>query len=143
MAWRPIDEVEGELGTRLHRKLAAGSVPAYTDHRGQRWVWHQAGTGAQLDDVLWEVLAELRALRGALDGLAKRVDGLEGEVAHARTAEQETTRLPRPGTEKAAPVPAPTAHVQAAEGLLQLRASARFERARYRLVDDDPEAEAA
>lgn len=136
MAWRRIDEVEGELGTRLHRKLAAGSVPAYTDHRGQRWVWHQAGTGAQLDDVLWEVLAELRALRGALDGLAKRVDGLEGEVAHAQASEQETTRLPRPGSQKAAPPP-PTPHVQAAEGLLQLRASARFERARFRLVDED------
>lgn len=139
MAWRPIDEVEGELGTRLHRKLAAGEVPAYTDHRGQRWVWHQARSGAQLDDVLWEVLAELRALRGALDGLAKRVDGLEGDVAHARASEHETTRLPR----HAAAPPPPASHVQAAEGLLQLRASARFERARYRLVDDDPEADAA
>ncbi len=143
MAWRPIDEVEGELGTRLHRKLAAGSVPAYTDHRGQRWVWHQAGTGAQLDDVLWEVLAELRALRGALDGLAKRVDGLEGEVAHAGASEHETTRLPRHGVSREPPAPEAPPHVQAAEGLLQLRASARFERARYRLVDDDPEAEAA
>lgn len=67
------------LGTRLARKLASGAVPAYTDSAGRRWVWLQEGQAE--DDVLWEVLAELRRVREGLARLEAQVHAREREVA--------------------------------------------------------------
>lgn len=67
MGWTPFAEAEAALGSRLHRKLASGALPTYTDGGGRRWVWSQEGSTT--DDVLWEVLAELRRLRESLTRL--------------------------------------------------------------------------
>ena len=67
------------LGTRLARKLASGAIPAYTDAAGRRWVWLQEGQGQ--DDVLWEVLAELRRVREGLARLEAQVTARERELA--------------------------------------------------------------
>ncbi len=72
MGWTPIAEAEAALGTRLARKLASGDLPTYCDARGERWVWLQQEHGGR-DDVLWEVLAELRRVREALGRLEAQV----------------------------------------------------------------------
>lgn len=76
MGWTPYAEAEAILGTRLARKIAAGDVPAYRDASGERWVWLQQERGAR-DDVLWEVLAELRRVREALSRLEAQVQRRE------------------------------------------------------------------
>lgn len=82
MGWTPFAEAESDLGMRLHRKVAAGDLPIYTDAGGQRWVWMQRG--GSTDDVLWEVLAELRRVREALTRLEAQVQA--DERARARPA---------------------------------------------------------
>jgi hypothetical protein len=83
MGWTPFADAESDLGTRLHRKVASGDVPVYTDAAGRRFVWLQRG-GGSTDDVLWEVLAELRRVREALSRLEAQVQG--GERERTRTA---------------------------------------------------------
>lgn len=73
MGWTSFAEAEAALGTRLARKVSSGTLPTHTDAGGQRWVWLQEG--AERDDVLWEVLAELRRLREALSRLEVQVAG--------------------------------------------------------------------
>jgi hypothetical protein len=132
MTWRPLRDAEAELGTRLHRKLAAGTVPTYVDRGGQRWVW--AAPVAQLDDAVWELLAELRSLRGQVARLEARVDELEGSSGRGAAAPPLTVRLHRP---ELPPTAAPGDHADAAADLLSLRASAQLRR-RFMLVDEEP-----
>lgn len=131
MSWRPLRDAEAELGTRLHRKLAAGAVPTYVDRGGQRWVW--AAPVAQLDDAVWELLAELRALRGHVARLEARLDELEGGGG-ADAPAVPTARGARLDLPKTAP---PGDHADAAADVLSLRASAQLRR-RFMLVDEEP-----
>lgn len=81
MGWTPFTEAEAALGPRLQRKLASGTVPTYLDGGGRRWVWSQEG--GTTDDVLWEVLAELRRLRESLGRLEAQVQAQGQQAAPA------------------------------------------------------------
>lgn len=120
MGWTPFAEAEDALGSRLHRKLASGALPAYTDGCGRRWVWTQEGSST--DDVLWEVLAELRRLRESLTRLEAQVEAQGQPAADRRT----TTSAPEAG------------------GRIVSMTTGAWRRLESALLDDDdPEAEAA
>lgn len=89
MGWTPYAEAEAALGTRLARKIASGAVPTYQDAGGQRWVWLQQEAAGR-DDVLWEVLAELRRVREALGRLEAQVQGREAAPRAGRVVPMST-----------------------------------------------------
>ncbi len=90
MGWTPYAEAEVALGTRLARKVASGALPTYSDAGGQRWVWLQSDGAGGVDDVLWEVLAELRRLREALARLEGQVQAHGGAARAGRTVSMTT-----------------------------------------------------
>lgn len=90
MGWTPYVDAEAAMGTRLARKIASGAVPTYQDAGGQRWVWLQQEGVTGRDDVLWEVLAELRRVREALGRLEAEVQGREAAPRAGRVVPMST-----------------------------------------------------